>query len=200
MKRVAVLLGITILCLSLSACSKGTSEVKKALELYIDALKKNDFQTIYELNSVTQRKVALIHRSTEQDKEGSLKKNFDEYKAQFDSIKDDSVNNAVFAEKSLFPKDSTHTITSVIVEKDSESKTAQFRNRMIARAEVKVSYPNKDTAPVYGEERIKEATYLIIFIGGDDVVRGLQKTNVVKDWLFKNINIKEGEVTYWPAS
>ncbi len=200
MKRIMALYVIAVLCISIMACSGGSSKAKQALELYIDALKKNDFQTIYELNSVTQKKVALIHRSTEQDKEGLLKKNFEEYKAVFDSMEGNEISNAVLSEKIIFPKDSAYTIASVVVEKDSESKTAAFRNRMVARAEVKVSYSNRNTAPVFGEEKIKEATYIVVLIGGEDVVRGLQKTNVVKEWLFKNINIKDGEVTYWPAS
>jgi len=201
MKRVTALFGIATICISLFACSGGgSSEAKKALEQYIKALKKNDFQTLYDLNSVTQKKVALIHRSTEQDKEGSLKKNFEEYKAMFDSIQGNEVSNAVWSEKFLFPADSKHTISNIIIEEDKDSVTARFRKRWIAKVEVKVSYPNRDSAPIYGEELLKEAVYAVVLINGEDVVKGLKKTNVVKDWLFKNINIKEGEITYWPAS
>lgn len=200
MKRLVAVATLILAVLSLFACSGGSSKAKQALEHYIEALKKNDFQTLYELNSVTQKKVALIHRGSETERESNLKRNFDEYKALFDSFNEKDVSNAVWAEKVLFPKDSTHTIISVSVEKDPDSVTAKFRNRYIARAEVKVSYPNRNTAPVFGEEQLKEATYIVVLIGGEDVVKGLQKTNVVKDWLFKNINIKESEVTYWPAS
>lgn len=201
MKRVTALIGIATICISLFACTGGgTSKAKDALEQYIEALKKNDFQTLYELNSVTQKKVALIYRGAEADRESNLKRNFEEYKALFDSIQDNEVSHAVWSEKVLFPKDSQHTITSMVVEEDKDSVTATFKNRMIAKAEVKVSYPNKDTAPVYGEEQLKEAVYIVVLINGEDVVKGLKKTNIVKDWLFKNINIKEGEITYWPAS
>lgn len=199
LKRTALFL-LMVVCISSMGCGGGTSKAKQALEQYIEALKKSDFDTLYELNSVAQKKVALIHRSTEQDKEGSLKINFEEYKALFNSIQDNEISNAVWAEKVIFPSDSQHTIISIVVEEDKDSVTARFRKRMIARAEVKVSYSNRETAPVFGEERLKEATYLVVLISGEDVVRGIQKTNIVKDWLFKNINIKEGETTYWPAS
>ena len=201
MKRVTTLIGIATICISLFACSgSGTAKAKEALEQYIEALKKSDFQILYDLNSVTQKKVALIYRGAEAERESNLKRNFEEYKALFDSIKENEVSHAVWSEKVLFPKDSQHTITSVVVEEDKDSVTATFKNRMIARAEVKVSYPNKDTAPIHGEERIKETVYVVVLINGEDVVKGLKKTNVVKDWLFKNINIKENETTYWPAS
>lgn len=199
-KKTALFVLLAALSVYFTACSGGTSKAKQALELYIEALKKGDFQTLYELNSVTQKKVALIYRSTEQDKEGSLKKNLEEYKAMFDSLQGNEVSNAVWAEKFIFPADAKHTISNIVVEEDKDSVTARFRKRYIARAEVKVSYPNKNTAPVYGEQRLKEATYLVVLISGEDVVRGLHKTNAVSDWLFKNINIKEGEATYWPAS
>jgi hypothetical protein len=195
-----VLIAVLAVFTALFGCTKGTSEAKKALEQYIEALKKGDFQTLYELNSVTQRKVALIHRGAEQDKEGSLKKNFEEYKALFDSIQNEGISNAVWAEKFLFPADSKYTISSIIVEEDKDSVTARFRKRWVARAEVKVEYSNKETAPIYGEERIKAAAYMVVLISGEDVVRGLQKTTVVSDWLFKSVNVKEGEVEYWPAS
>lgn len=198
MKRSVSLLIISVIFAV--GCSGGTSKAKAGLEQYITALKNGDFQTVYELNAVTQKKVALISRGTEQDKEGLLKKNFGEYKAIFDSTQGNELSHAVMSEKILFQKDCTHTITKVIVEKDPESITATFRDRMIARAEVKVSYPNKNTAPVYREEKIKEVTYTVLLISGDDVVRGIQTTNIVKDWLFKNINVKENEATFWPAS
>lgn len=199
LKRTTLCL-LIVVCISSMACSSGTSKAKQALEQYIEALKKDDFQTLYELNSVTQRKIALIYRGAEAERENNLKKNLEEYKVLFDSIQGNEVSHAVWAEKILFPSDSNYTITSVSVEDDTESKTAAFRNRMVAKAVVKVSYPNRGTAPIYEDSRIKEATYLIVLISGDDVVRGIQSTTVVKDWLFKNINIKADEVSYWPAS
>ncbi|MEK6725034.1 MAG: hypothetical protein AABY54_00565 [Deltaproteobacteria bacterium] len=200
MKRFMFFLVTATLCISFVACASGTSKARQALEQYIEALKKSDFQTLYELNSVTQRKVALIYRGAEADRENNLKNNFEEYKTLFNSIQGNEVSHAVWAEKFLFPSDSSYSIISISVEKDTESKTATFRKRMIARAEVKVSYPNRDTAPTYGEKQIKEATYVGILISGEDVVRGIQSKNIVSDWLFKNINIKEDGITYWPAS
>lgn len=199
LKRTTLFLLMAV-CISSLACSSGTSKAKQALEQYIEALKKSDFQTLYELNSVTQRKVALIYRGAEADREINLKKNLEEYKALFDSIQGNEVSHAVWAEKMLFPADSNYSITSVTVEDDPESKTAAFKNRMIARATIKVSYPNRSTAPIHEDSRIKEATYLVLLISGEDVVRGIQSTTAVKDWLFKNINIKADEVAYWPAS
>lgn len=200
MKRVMALFGIAVLCIFFVACSSGTSKARQALEQYIEAMKKSDFQTLYELNSVAQRKVALISRGAEADREANLKNNFEEYKTLFNSIQGNEVSHAVWAEKLLFPTESNYTITSVTVEDDTESKTAAFRNRMIARAEVKVSYPNRETAPIYEEKRIKEAVYVAILISGEDVVRGIQSKSIVSDWLFKNINIKRDGLTYWPAS
>ena len=200
LKRTTLFL-LTVVCISsIIACGGGTSKARQALEQYIEALKKSDFQTLYELNSVAQRKVALIFRGAEADRETNLKNNFEEYKTLFNSIQGNEVSHAVWAEKLLFPIDSSYSITSVTVEDDTESKTAAFRNRMIAKAEVKVSYPNRETAPIYEGKRIKEAIYVAVLISGEDVVRGIQSKNIVSDWLFKNINIKEDGITYWPAS
>ena len=200
LKRTSLFLLMVVCISSIIACGGGTSKAKQALEQYIEALKKSDFQTLYELNSVAQRKVALIFRGAEADRETNLKNNFEEYKALFNSIQGNEVSHAVWAEKLLFPIDSSYSITSVTVEDDTESKTAAFRNRMIAKAEVKVSYPNRETAPIYEGKRIKEAIYVAVLISGEDVVRGIQSKNIVSDWLFKNINIKEDGITYWPAS
>ena len=200
LKRTTLFLLMVVCISSIIACGGGTSKARQALEQYIEALKKSDFQTLYELNSVAQRKVALISRGAEADRETNLKNNFEEYKALFNSIQGNEVSHAVWAEKLLFPIDSSYSITSVTVEDDTESKTAAFRNRMIAKAEVKVSYPNRETAPIYEGKRIKEAIYVAVLISGEDVVRGIQSKNIVSDWLFKNINIKEDGITYWPAS
>ena len=200
LKRTTLFLLMVVCISSIIACGGGTSKARQALEQYIEALKKSDFQTLYELNSVAQRKVALISRGAEADRETNLKNNFEEYKTLFNSIQGNEVSHAVWAEKLLFPTESNYTITSVTVEDDTESKTAAFRNRMIARAEVKVSYPNRETAPIYEGKRIKEAIYVAVLISGEDVVRGIQNKNIVSDWLFKNINIKEDGITYWPAS
>ncbi len=200
LKRTTLFLLMVVCISSILACGGGTSNARQALEQYIEALKKSDFQTLYELNSVTQRKVALIYRGAEADRETNLKNNLEEYKTLFNSIQGYEVSHAVWAEKFLFPIDSSYSIISISVEKDTESKTATFRKRMIATAEVKVSYANRDTAPTFQEKRIKEATYVAVLISGEDVVRGIQSKNIVSDWLFKNINIKEDGITYWPAS
>lgn len=190
---------VLTLFIALVGCSKGSSGAKKALEQYIEALKKGDFQTLYELNSTTQKKVALIHRSSEADKDTSLKRNFEEYKALYDSAQPGGGTEGIWEEKFLFPADCQHTILNITVGEDKDSVTARFRDRYLARADVKVSYPNQNTAPAIGEGKVKEATYLVIFLSGEDVVRGLHKTNVTSDWIFKSIQVKEGPITYWPS-
>lgn len=190
---------IFILFAALLGCSKGTSEAQKALEQYIDALKRGDFQTVYELNATVQKKVSLIYRGAEADRESNLKKNFEEYKIMFDSAQPTGDTQGIWLEKFFFPANSQHTVSIIIVEEDKDSVTATFRNRYLAKAEVKVIYPNKDSAPTLGDGKVKEATYFIVLLSGEDVVRGLQKANVVNAWLFKSISVKNGQVEYWLA-
>lgn len=188
---------LLVLSVAVIGCSGGASESKKEVEEYIIALKKGDFQTLYEMNSTAQRKAALIYRGEEAGREDSLKKNFEENKALFDSAQADGVYGNQWTEKFLFPPDSKHTITKVTVLRDTDSPTAKFKNRIISTAEVSVEYPNKETAPVIEEKKVKSANYTLNFISGVDVVRGLKSEKAMNPWLFKSLTVKAGEVTYW---
>ena len=179
----------------LSACSGGSGGAKKAVEQYLGALQSGDFATLYELNAITQKKVALIHRGSEATREASLKKNFEEYKALFAEAEADS---RLWSEKFLFPSDATFTV-KVVIEDDKDQGTARFKDRKIAVAEIKVTYASKEKAPDYESGKLKTASFSANFINGYDVVKGIKRKDEIKisEWLFKSIRVKKGEVTTW---
>lgn len=186
---------LLVLSVAVIGCSGGS---KKEVEEYITALKKGDFQTLYEMNSTAQRKAALIYRRGEEaGKEDDMKKNFEENKALFDSAQADGVYGNQWTEKFLFPPDSKHTISKIAVARDTESPDAKFKNRMVSTAEVSVEYPSKDTAPPLEDKKVQSAKYTMLFISGEDVVRGLKSEKAMNPWLFKSITVRTGEVTYW---
>lgn len=185
---------LLILSIAVIGCSGGS---KKEVEEYITALKKSDFQTLYEMNSTAQRKAALIYRRGEEaGKEDAMKKNFEENKALFDNAQADGVYGNQWTEKFLFPPDSKHTIDKVTVARDTERPTAgAFKDIKVCSAEVSVEYPNKETAPPIEDKKVKSAKYTMLFIGGENVVMGLKSKKAVNPWLFKSITVKT--VTYW---
>jgi hypothetical protein len=179
----------------ISACSGGSGGAKKAVEQYLGALQSGDFASLYELNAITQKKVALIHRGSEVTREASLKKNFEEYKAMFAEAEPDS---RLWSEKFLFPSDATFTV-KVVIEDDKDQGTARFKDRKIAVAEIKVTYGSKDQAPDSESGKLKTAVFTATFINGYDVVKGIKRKDEIKisEWLFKSIRVKKGEVTTW---
>lgn len=197
MKRVFSFTVLIFSFFALFGCPSGTSEPKKEVEEYITALMKSDFQTLYEMNATAQRKAALIYRGEEAGREESLKKNFEENKEVYTSAQADGVYQNQWTEKFLFPAESKHNIIKINVQKDTDSPTAKFKNRMISIAEVSVEYPNRETAPVIEEKKVKGAKYTLTFISGEDVVRGLKSDKAANPWLFKSLSIKNGEVSYW---
>lgn len=181
-----------------SACS-GASGAKKEVERYVVALKRGDFATLYELNATTQKKVALIYRGAESTREEALKANFEEYKTMFADTEPDSRLFSLWSEKFLFPSDSTHTVTDVVVEEQKDQGTTRFKERMVATAEIKVEYKSKESAPELVGGQVKSAVYIASFINGYDVVKGIKRKDEIKinEWLFKSIYPKRGAVAYW---
>lgn len=180
----------------LSACGGGSGSAKKAVEQYLVALQGGNFETLYELNAITQKKVALIYRGAEATREAALKKNFEQYKAMFAEAESDS---RLWSEKFLFPSDATFTV-KVVVEDDKDQGTARFKDRKVAVAEIKVTYGSKEKSPDFGSGSVKTATFTANFINGYDVVKGIKRKDEIKvsEWLFKSIRVKkDGELSTW---
>ena len=193
------LLWFIMVLVMVSACSGGSGAAKKTVEQYLAALKSGDFATLYELNATTQKKVALIYRGAEATREATLKANFEEYKVRFAEVEPDSRLFSLWSEKFLFPPDSTYTIVEVVVKETEDQGTARFKERMIARAVIKVDYPKEDSAPELVQGKVKSATFTASFINGYDVVKGIKRKDEIeiREWLFKSIRPKKGAVTYW---
>lgn len=179
-----------------AGCS-GTSAPGQALEEYIDAVKEGNFQTVYELNATTQKKVALIHRGAAAGIEESLKENYERYKEGFDTIRDDSGIGGLWAEKLLFPPDSRYSVTDIRIEEETGSPSARFKPRVVAVAGIDIEYVDKDSAPAIGGGKVKKVICEVLLIKGEDAVKGLRSNIPVREWLFKDIHVKSGEIIHW---
>ncbi len=192
------LIALTLFAASIlvSGCSE-SSGPKKILTQYVEAVKSGDFETVYKLNAITQKKVLLIHRGSASTLEQRLSANFTEYKERFKSDPATSDLEGLFMEKYLFPADSKYTIADISVDEVTGSPTPKFKGRKNSSAEISVEYPNKEKAPSFGERKIKSASLGILLIKGEDAVKGLPTDVKVSKWLFKNIHVIRDSIAYW---
>ncbi|OGQ33823.1 MAG: hypothetical protein A3A85_02090 [Deltaproteobacteria bacterium RIFCSPLOWO2_01_FULL_42_9] len=83
------------------------------------------------------------------------------------------------------------------MERNIDNPTAFYRKRIDAVVEVEIEYKKKDTAPLFKDESVKKATYLIKMIHIRNITKAVKIMPVDDKWLFKGIVIKEGVVEHW---
>lgn len=191
---------IIALTLSAYACSGGASGAKKAVEEYVNALKKGDYDTLYALNTTTQKKVALIYRRNASDENTRqyLDENFSQYKNAFNATETGAqLSRAVWAEKGLFPAGAKHAILDVTTEKDEASPSQRVNRRVVATAKISVEYTDKASAPLFGTAKAKKLISKAVVIRGEDVIKGLPSKVKTRDWLVQSFSVVRGSVEFF---
>lgn len=180
----------------LIGCS-GSGGTQKAVEDYLGAVKKGDFETMYHLNARMQKKIAFIYRGSEERREESLKRNFDDFKAEYDQLEASYDLRGLWAEKFIITSDSNYTITTVKIGEESGTPASKFKYNKLGYADAIVEYKDKSSAPSHGGYKVKQLTCEISLIKGEDVVKGLKTKLKLPKWVIKEFHIKKDSVTYW---
>ena len=194
MKKIAC---IFVVCLAVLTGCSGSGGTQKALDEYLEAVKKGDFETMYHLNARMQKKIALIYRGSEERREESLKRNYEKYKAEYDQLEASMDLSGLWSEKFIITADSNYTITTVEVVEESGTPASKFKYNKLGQAEVSVDYNNKETAPSHGGDKVKQLVCHASLIKGEDVVKGIKTKQKFPKWVVKDLYIKSGSVTYW---
>lgn len=184
------------IALVFAGCS-GKASCKKALEEYLGAVKKRDFETIYRLNARVQKKIALIYRGDEEHLEESLKTNYEEFKQEFEAIEASRDLRGLWAEKFIITPESNFTVSNVRIEEESGSPTSKFKYNDLGNAEIIVEYNSEDSAPSLGGRKVKKMICTVVLIQGKDVVQGIKTKATFPEWVFQSISVVSGTVTYW---
>ena len=165
--------------------------------VYIEAVKAQDFTTIFDLNFRTQKQVNIIARAKESDQKDLLKKIYVGSETAFKAMVPTSDLTITWAEKFYFIVGMDYKILQTNKETTSSTPSSDYRSKRIARVLVAVSYPNLDQAPAYKGKKLKKARLWINMIQSRDVVKGMQTEAVKEGWLYQWLQVEEGSVGYW---
>ncbi len=191
-----IIIGILILLAGISiiylVIAKGP---KAAVEEYITAMQKKDFDTLYEMNYESQRKVLLILRETTERREDLLKENYLAEKNAFEKAVPGTDTSLQWSEKFLFIPDMKYSIMK-IEEEIEKAPSAFFRKRKLMNVYIKVEYTNDAAAPVLQEaglepKKVKSATYQIRMIQREEIIKGIRLEKIKRGWIFKGIIVVE---------
>lgn len=168
---------------------------KAAVEEYIAAMQKRDFDILYEMNYEAQRKVLLILRETTERREDLLKENYLAEKQAFEKAVPGTDISLQWAEKFLFIPDMKFSIIKV-EEEIEKAPSAFFRKRMLMNVSVKVEYTNQATAPILQAaglepKKVKGATYQIKMIQREEIIKGIRLEKIKRGWIFKGLTVVE---------
>ncbi len=198
-KSILVVLVICMVTIALYATYK--LKVAKRPEAfvreYIEAVKKRDFATIFELNHRTQKRMNIIARAKESDRESLVKEMYTKSESAFNSMPPTADPTLTWADKHYFIDGMDYKILQASRETVSSTPTSDYRSKRVANVLVSVSYPNPVQAPVYRKKRLKQARLRIDMIQSRDVVKGMQTQAVKEGWLFQWLQVEDGSITYW---
>ncbi|MBI5748838.1 MAG: hypothetical protein HZA00_06880, partial [Nitrospinae bacterium] len=141
--------------------SKGKDRaIKKSLEIYINAIVNKDFDTIFKYHAHSQRLVAVAMKYPE-TMDAKIKEIYNEQKALYEQAQLIDNTKEFWSEKFLIVRDMRYRIINMEMVRDIENPTSPIRERIDAMMEVEVEYANKETAPQFAGEKIKNVVYLI---------------------------------------
>lgn len=170
--------------------------IKKSLEIYINAIVNNDFDTIFKYHAHSQRLVAVAMKYPK-TMDAKIKEIYNEQKALYEqALLIDNIKE-FWSEKFLIVRDMRYRIINMEMIRDIENPTSPIRKRIDAVMEVEVEYTNKETAPQLVDEKIKNVVYLIKMVHSRNVIRSSVKEMEDKRWLFRSIDIKGGSLERW---
>ncbi len=102
-----------------------------------------------------------------------------------------------WAEKFFFVPEMEYSIVGVDESTGAGTPSSDYRSKSMAIALLSVSYPNPDTAPVYGRKKLMEARFEVHMIQSRDVVKGMHTRPVKEGWLYHWSRIDDDSVVYW---
>ncbi|MBI3397700.1 MAG: hypothetical protein HY026_00420 [Deltaproteobacteria bacterium] len=193
-----ILIFIIAMGLYLFLVGNNKRAVRDMVDLYIKAAQDRKFEIVYNYNAASQKQKLFILKGSDVNKADLFKKTYDEQKVLFDSVQLIFDPNIIWGEKSAFIPDMNYKIGMIAMERNIDNPTAFYRKRIDAVVEVEVEYTKKDTAPVFQDESVKKATYLIKMIHSRNITKAVKIMPVGDKWLFKGIVVKEGAVEHWP--
>lgn len=194
----AFLIFIVFIGLYLLMMGNDKKAARDTADLYIKAIQDRKFELAYDLNAASQKQKLFIIKGSNGNRGDLLKKAYEGQKVLFDSVHMIFDPNIAWAEKSAFIQDMKYKIGAVTMERNIDNPTAFYRKRIDAVVEVEIEYTKKDTAPLFKDESLKKATYLIKMIHIRNITKAVKIIPVDDKWLFKGIVIKEGAVEHWP--
>ena len=184
-----IIIGILLLLAAISIVylflAKGP---KAAVEEYITAMQKRNFDVLYEMNYESQRKVLLMLRETTERREDLLKENYLAEKQAFEKAIAGTDISLQWSEKFLFIPDMKYSIMKA-EEEVEKAPSAFFRERRLMNVYVKVEYTNEPAAPVLQAaglepKKIKSAIYMIKMIQREEIIKGIRLEKIKRGWIF----------------
>jgi len=152
------------LCMAtLLSCTgnKVKGDPKKTLQLYVTAVKNNDFKAIYGLNLMTVRHEKYVGATSVGDVEKQLKQNYENELADYEATGPTFTPNVHWAEKHFFPSSCEFELSPIrsLTAAAKDEPNALYEEGFLVIATVSARYPNIKEAPELDGKKISFAKY-----------------------------------------
>lgn len=157
---------IAVSAFFLGGCDpKISGHPEKVASQYIEAVQKNDFKTIVELNFDTSRSRKYLERSEGADRDKAIKAHFKENKAAYQTAGLSFSPGVRWAEKHYFPASALVEIGEPYppVGAGEDDVNATYEMAVSAFVPVKVEYPDRNQAPIHNGRKIETASFECVF-------------------------------------
>ncbi len=153
---------LSLLLVALLACDKRIQgEPEKVVEEYLQAVKADDFETIYKINRVTARQMRYLKEAETGDVGKMLQERFEEHKSLYFSTSRDVFSDSLWKERYFFPPSASFKVKKAkhLEMVGDDPVNAEYEKGFLVIVPVEVVYSQKKSAPKQHGRKIKEAVY-----------------------------------------
>jgi hypothetical protein len=167
-----------------------------ALKAYIAAVQEREFSIIFWLNYRTQKQMNILARANDPDVETLVDKIYESGERAFNAAQRTDDLTITWAEKFFFVPEMDYSVIGAKKTTTAGTPSAGYRSRSTATVFVAVTYPSPDAAPVYRDERIREANLEVHMIQSRDAVKGMDTKPVKDGWLYHWSRVDDDSIVY----
>ncbi|MGK7345145.1 MAG: hypothetical protein ACNS63_04990 [Candidatus Nitrospinota bacterium M3_3B_026] len=184
--------------LSASCHDRIPGKPEKTTAEYIEAIQKNDFAAVYQLNRVTARQARYLENTDVGDVDEMLRQNYEQRKAEYEAARAVFTPGIQWAEKHFFPASASVSVgeASWIKPVGDDPVNADYEKALTVTVPVSVEYKDKSAAPELEGKKLKSASYTCS-LGKIRSEKSVRVYNVDEQWYFNGCILNRESVTLY---
>ncbi len=182
--------------------SSAPKEAVEAALVYIEAVKKGDFERVFKYHGPSQKRRFLIILKGGSEMEDYLDSLYRTQKASFENARPPQSLTGAWGwmEKFLFLPSGRFEVVDVTMRRHEENVSLPLQNinvRYYAVVTVRATYPEKERAPRIAGKPLKSALLDITMVHSSNIARTLRGKITIDRWLFYSLSVRDDSIEYW---